>query len=109
MVELQYKNLTSVEKGRKIISILEESRKNGFLSRTHKTFIYMVKDTANLRASLAQPRFYILKVHDSKTRKERFFFKVKGSFYVVNHNQVRVVYFCHSFKVDLTEIPATDK
>jgi hypothetical protein len=106
MLELQYKNLTSVEKGRKIISICEEAQKNGYLSRTYKKFIYMVKDTENLRNSLMQPRFYILKIHDSKNHKERFIFKVKGSFYVVSNKQVRVVYFCHSFKVDLTQIPA---
>lgn len=106
MLELQYKNLTSVEKGKKIISICEESQKNGFLTRTYKKFIYLVKDTENLRASLVQPRFYILKIHDSKNRKERFIFKVKGSFYVVSNKQIRVVYFCHSFKIDLAELPA---
>ena len=103
MVELQYKNLTSLEKGRKIIAIKEESRKNGFLTRTDKRFIYLVRDNKNLRESLTAPRFYILKIHDSKNRKERFLFRVKGSFYVVKNQEVHTVYFCHSFRIDLTQ------
>jgi len=107
MRELLYKNLTSLSKGRKIIAISEEAQKNGFLTRTSRRFIYVIKDTPNLRASLTAPRFYILKIHDSKNKKERFIFKAKGNFYVVNNNQVRLVYFCHSFKIDLLQIPAS--
>lgn len=104
MRELLYKNLTSVEKGRKVLSIIEESQKNGFFTRTSRRFIYMIKESANLRESLVAPTFYILKIHDSKNHKERFLFKVKGNFFVVNNSQVRIVYFCHSFKIDLSEI-----
>lgn len=104
MRELLYKNLTSVEKGRKILAVRDESQKNGFLTRTYKKFIYLIRDTGNLRAALVPPSFYILKIHDSKNYRERFIFKVKGNFYVVNNGQVRVVYFCHSFKIDLLQI-----
>lgn len=105
MRELLYKNLTSLEKGRKILAISEESQKNGFLTRTSRKFIYMIKDAENLRASLAAPTFNILKIRDSKTRKERFIFKIKGNFFVVNDHKVRLVYFCHSFRIDLSEAP----
>ena len=109
MRELLYKNLTSAQKGRKIIAISEEAEKNGFLTRTSRRFIYMVKDPVNLRSSLSTPRFYILKIHDSKKKKERFIFKAKGNFYVVNNGQVRLVYFCHSFKIDLFQLPTANQ
>ncbi|MDP3143630.1 MAG: hypothetical protein Q8N14_06850 [Candidatus Omnitrophota bacterium] len=109
MRELLYKNLTSLEKGRRILAISEESQKNGFLTRTSRKFIYMIKDTENLRESLTAPVFHIFKIRDSKNRKERFVFKVKGNFFVVNDQKVRLVYFCHSFKIDLSQLPVNSQ
>lgn len=104
MRELLLKNLTKLEKGRKIISVSEVSKRDGYLAHTERHLIYMVKKTQDLRKGLSQPRLYILKVHDSKQRQEKLFFKVKGNFYVVSQNCLYIVYFCHSFKIQLNDI-----
>ncbi len=101
MRELLFKNLTSLDKGRKVVSISDSSLRDGYLAHTERHFIYMVKESQNIRRDLTQPLFYILKVHDSKQKREKLFFRVKGSFYVVTDNCLYVVYFCHSFKIEL--------
>ncbi len=107
MRELLLKNLTSLEKGRKIISVSELSHRDGYLAHTERHLIYMVKKSQNLRDNLASPRLYILKVHDSKQNIEKLFFKVKGNFYVVTNSCLYIVNFCHSFKIQLNDIVHT--
>ncbi|MDP2940200.1 MAG: hypothetical protein Q8O13_08995 [Candidatus Omnitrophota bacterium] len=104
MRELLFKNLTSLEKGRKVICISDLSSKDGYLAHTQRQFIYLVRDAENIREALSNPVFYILKIHDSKQKKEKLFFKVKGNFFVVADNHIRIVYFCHSFKIELSDI-----
>jgi hypothetical protein len=108
MRELLLKNLTKLEKGRKIISVSEVSNRDGYLAHTERHLIYMVKKAQSMRQSIEQPRLYILKVHDSKQKKEKLFFKVKGNFYVVSQNCLYIVYFCHSFKIQLNDITHTN-
>ncbi len=104
MRELLFKNLTSPERGKKVMSILETSERDGYLSRTRRHFVYMLKESQNIRAELNHPLLYILKVHDSQQKKEKLFFKVKGNFYVVSDSRVYLVYFCHSFRIELSDV-----
>lgn len=104
MRELLFKNLTSLQRKRKIISISDSSLRDGYLAHTERHFIYMVKEAKNLRQDLERPDLHILKVHDSKQKMEKLFFKVKGSFFVVTNNCLYIVNFCHSFKIELHDV-----
>lgn len=104
MRELLLKNQTFREKRRKIISVSESTEKDGFLAHTQRHFIYMVKEAKNIRQELTPPILHILKFRNSQQKREKLFFKVKGNFYVVTDQRLYIVYFCHSFKIELSEI-----
>lgn len=107
MRELLFKNLTSREKRRKVFYVSEVAEKDGFLAHTRRYFIYLIKESQNIREALSSPRFYILKIRNHKEKREKLFFKVKGNFYVVNNNCLYIVYFCHSLEIELSQSPHT--
>ena len=102
MRDLLYKNLTSLDRGRKIIATSETSDKEGIHSVVHRHFAYIVKQVDNASVERPKPYLYILKEIDSKKKRERFFCKIKGSILAVNKGQILLVTFIHTLKVQLT-------
>lgn len=102
MRDLLFKNLTSNDHSRKIISSSEVVDKQGVYSIIRRHFICMIKEVRNednLEKPL--PYLYILKERNEKEQKERFFCKIKGSIYVMNKGKLFLIVFVHSLKIDL--------
>ncbi|HOW35886.1 MAG TPA: hypothetical protein PL155_05690 [Candidatus Omnitrophota bacterium] len=101
MREILYKNLTSAKKGRRAISVCERSQGKDCSTRVQRTFVYLVRSGVLSRKELPQPVFHIVKTFNTKTRTERFYFRMKGISYVVQNDCFLEVSFCHSLRIDV--------
>ncbi|MGA2774670.1 MAG: hypothetical protein ABSE81_01225 [Candidatus Omnitrophota bacterium] len=108
MRDLLYKNLTSDDKRRKIISSSEISDKEGVRSAIHRHFIWIVKEVSigDVRTKPTSS-IYIIKEKINRECKQRFICRIKGGLYVTVRNKVFLVMYVHSLKIylqDLTQI-----
>ncbi len=104
MKEIAFKNLTSTEKKRKIISLTEKVERDGCIVSSQKTLVYIVSPQFEKVREISQPEYHIGKSYDSKTKEERFSLRVKGTSYVSQESSFLKVDFCHSLKIDITPI-----
>ena len=102
MRDLLYKNLTSPNRGRKIIASSEIADKEGVHSVVHRHFAYIVKSIKNTDVIKAQPYLFVLKERNTKLKREHFFCKIKGSVLAVNKGSLYQVLFVHTLSVNLT-------
>lgn len=107
MRDLLFKNLTSDDKKRKIITTSEVVDKEGVRSIIRRHFICMVKEINNEQEPVRPlPHLYVCKERNNKEQKEKFFCKIKGSIYAVNNDRLFLILFMHSLKISLIAIPS---
>ena len=99
MREILFKNLTSLHKRRKTLSISERSEDNECQTYVKKNFIYLVSPQATMDDPLSAPVIYIKKIRDTKTQQEIFSFRIKGYFYLARDTSFFKVRFCHGLKI----------
>jgi hypothetical protein len=51
------------------------------------------------------PYLYVLKEHNSREHKEKFFCKIKGSICAQNQGKLYLIVFMHSLKINLLSAP----
>lgn len=105
MRDLLYKNLTSNDKKRKVIATSEIMDKQGVRSIIHRHFVCLVKEVKENKTEKPLPYLYVLKEHNSREQKEKFFCKIKGSVYAISNGRLFLILFMHSLKINLTAIP----
>jgi len=108
MRELLFKNLISDDRKKRVIASSEIMDKQGVHSIIRRHFVYIVKEVAreSKEKPLPPPYLYILKEHNNKEGKEKFFYRMKGSTYITTKENLFLVRFTHSLKIGLTSIPA---
>ena len=77
MREIMYKYLTSAENRRRVISVSDRSENKNAYTHVHRTFVYVVSKELESVEELPAPVFFITKHTNTKTREEKFFFRVK--------------------------------
>jgi len=102
MRDLLYKNLTSSDRSRKIITSSEVADKEGIHSVVRRHFSCAVKQAENANAEKQQPYLYVLKERNTKQKREHFFCKIKGSLLAVNNGKLLHILFVHTLSVELT-------
>jgi len=102
MRDLLFKNLTSIDRGRKIIASSEVADKEGVHSVVRRHFAYIVKPIKSTEVIKPQPYLYVLKERNTKHKREHFFCKVKGSILAVNQGNFFQILFVHTLSVNLT-------
>ena len=102
MRELLFKNMTSLEKGRKILSLSETSSQNGIMTRIQRRFVYVIKEDSAADEIVAPPQFYIIKHRDTKQKTEEVFIRIKGQLCTVNANKIYLIQFCNSLRINLS-------
>jgi len=102
MRDLLFKNLTYVNRGRKIIASSEVSDKEGVHSIVRRHFAYIVKPVKGADENTPKPYLYILKERNSKQKREHFFCKMKGSILALNQGKLLQISFLHTLNVQLT-------
>lgn len=105
MRDLLFKNLTSNDRKRKVISSSEISDKEGVRSIIRRHFVCMVKEVKSESIDKPAPYLYVLKEHNSKEHKEKFFCKIKGSVCAINQGRLFLIVFMHSLRIDLLSAP----
>ena len=85
----------------KITKIAERSQDKDCDTSVRKTFVYVLSQVADETQKLPEPQIKIRKSFDTRTKDEKFSFRIKGSIYV-NHNRrlIRVDY-CHTLRIHL--------
>ena len=101
MKEILFKNATSVPKKRKAISISETSEDKECKTFVRKSFIYLVTPQMRIEQTIPQPDITIRKFYCTKTKEEKFSFRVKGYFYIAKEYCFLKVSFCHSLKINI--------
>ena len=101
MREILYKNEISVKNRRRVIFVSEKSENKNVLTRVHKIFIYVVSKEVEAVEDVPAPVFSIIKHFNTKTKEEKFSFRVKGIFYIVKEKSFLTVHFCHSLRIDV--------
>ena len=99
MREVLYKKQQSLAKKRKVISICESSEEKDYKTRVRKNFIYVVTKERQVNPNVVEPHIYITKQINSRTKEEKFFFRVKGAFYMAQEDCVFKVDFRHSLNI----------
>lgn len=105
MRDLLFKNFTSQDKKRKIIATSEVADNQGVRSIIHRHFACVVKEIQDNKIGRPLPYIYVLKEHNTREHKEKFFCRIKGSIYAVNNGRIYLILFMHSLKINLTAIP----
>jgi len=102
MRDLLYKNLSSPNRGRRIIASSEVADKEGVHSVVRRHFAYIVKPIKTVDEVKARPYLYVLKERNTASKREHFFCKVKGSLLAVNQGQLLQIEFIHTLNVQLS-------
>ena len=106
MRDLLFKNLTSSDKKRKIISSSEIADKEGLRNIIQRHFICIIKEVKGGQIEKPLPYLYVLKEHNTKAQREKFFCKLKGSIYAINKGRIYLILFMHSLKITLIPVPS---
>ncbi len=101
MRKILYRKMMSLQNRRKAISVLERSEDKECKTYVKKNFVYIVTPNAKVTKALNQPDIYIKKSYDTRTKEERFSFKIKGSFYISREESCFLVSFCHSLNIHI--------
>lgn len=105
MRDIVLKNLTSDDKKRKILTSSEIMDKQGVRSIIRRHFVCMVKEVKGNPVDRPLPYLYVLKKHNNREHKEKFFCRLKGSIYAICNDRIFLIMFMHSLKIDLIGIP----
>jgi len=105
MRDLLFRNLTSLDRKRKILSSSEIFDKSGVRTIVRRHFMYIVKEVQDQEVTRQSPCLFILKHRDTQKRTEKFFCRMKGSVYAVSQGKVYMITFMHSLKITLAAIP----
>lgn len=109
MRDILLKNLTSVDRKRKIISTYEVIDKQGVRSIIRRHFVCLVKEIKDNKIQKPSPYLYVLKERNTKEHREKFFCKMKNSLFALNQEREFLVIFMHSLRISLEAIPMNSK
>ncbi len=92
---------TAILQGRgKVITLREHAEEKECVTDVRKNFIYVATE-AQSEEKQSIPRVHIKKSFDSVSRDEKFFFRVKGFFYVNHNRRLMKVDYCHTLRINL--------
>ncbi len=105
MREVLYKNRTSAKNKRRVFFVSEKSENDDTLTHIYRIFIYAAGGKVEKISDVPAPTFFITKHRDTKTKEEKFLFRVKGLFYLAQEGHLTAIHFCHSLRIDIIRKP----
>jgi vacuolar-type H+-ATPase subunit E/Vma4 len=100
MKQLLHTSRTAFQNHVKIIKIVEKAEDQECLTKVRKTFVYVVSGAME-EEKLPEPQIKIRKSFDTKTREEKFSFRIKGGIYVNHNRRLLRVDYSHTLKINL--------
>jgi hypothetical protein len=109
MRDLLFKNLTSNNNHRKVLSTAETVDKDGIHTVVHRHFVYFVREVEKTQEPLGKPFLSVIKERNTKLKYERFYCRMKGALLVKSNEKFYKIDFMHSLRISLNSIetPAT--
>jgi hypothetical protein len=104
MRDLVFKNLTSLERKRRILASSEIMDSQGMRRVIQRHFVCIVKPVKDTNGERPLPYLYVLKKKDNREHKEQFFCRIKGSVLAVNNGKLYLILFMHSLKINFCAI-----
>lgn len=105
MRDLLFKNLTSMDKKRKIIASYETLDKNGVRSIIRRHFICILKEVKDVKTvEKPDPYLSVIKARNTKEHTEKFFCRMKGSVIAIYNNRLYLIVFMHTLKISLEAV-----
>ena len=102
MRKIKYRKKHSLKNRWKMIKIDERTEDKECKTHVQKSFIYIVKSVnPNCDQTLRQPEIFTKKALNTKIQNEKFSFRVKGYFFMVQGRNLFKVKFCHTLKIDI--------
>jgi hypothetical protein len=105
MRDLLFKNLTSVEKKRRIIACSEIADSQGVRTVIRRHFVCVIREVQDKQMQRPLPYLYVLKERNHKEQREKFFCRIKGSIYAISNGRLFLILFMHSLKINLIPVP----
>ncbi len=105
MRKILYKKLTSLHNRSKAISVAETSEDKECKTYVKKSFVYVVTPEPAQASTAQAPDIFIKKSYDTRTKEEKFSFRVKGIFFINREQSVFRVDFCHTLNIHITWKP----
>ncbi len=106
MRDLLFRNLTSLDRKKKILASSEIFDKSGVRTIVRRHFVYMVKEMGVDAKLEKQPAYlFVFKERKTKEKTEKFFCRMKGSVYAISGEKIYRITFMHSLKICLNAIP----
>ncbi|MCM8801562.1 MAG: hypothetical protein NC912_06165 [Candidatus Omnitrophica bacterium] len=102
MRDLLFKNLTSQDKRKRVISTLEINEEEGIYSIIRRHFICLIKEIKDKPLPKPLPCLYILRETNHKKQLQKFFYRIKASVYIVRKEGLFQVLFAHSLMIILS-------
>lgn len=102
MRDLVFKNLTSVDKKRRVVITSEIMDREGIHSVIHRHFTCLVKEVKDGAMTRMPHYLNVLKEKDSKEHREKFFCKIKGNVFAISQGKIFEIMFMHSLRIVLT-------
>jgi len=105
MRDLLFKNLTSDDKRKRIITSSETMDKEGKRTVIHRHSICLIREVENESSGGLPVEIQVLKERNNKQQREKFFCRIKGSMYVATETGKFIIFFAHSLRINLYSIP----
>ena len=104
MHDIFFRNITSHNKGRRILSSSELTERSGISSRVQRHLVCRVSEVQTADAILPKPTLYVFKKRDRFEKVEIFYCKMKGSMYFALQNKLCLVSFINSLRIQLKPV-----
>lgn len=104
MRDLLFKNLTSQDKRKRVISTSEINEKEGIRSIIRRHFICLIREVKDKPLPQPLPCLYILKETNHKKQLQKFLYRIKGSVYLVQKERLFQILFAHSLMIILHRV-----
>lgn len=101
MRDILFKNFTSLDGKKRKIASSEVIARNGMRSIIHRHFVYMLEEVKDSQLDKPLPYLYVLKEKNTKGFTEKFFYRLKGSMYVMLNKKLFLIHYMHSLKINL--------
>ena len=100
MRNLVFKNLTSQDRRKKIISSCETMDKEGMRTVVRRRFICKMFEIKTKLKQKPLPQLYLYRVCNRAQQQESFSYRMKASLYLENQGRLFLVLFGHSLKIE---------
>lgn len=101
MKKVLHKTRVAFDNRIKMTKIIEDKEDKDCITKIRKTFVYVLTPVVGEAQAPAEPEIKIRKSFDTKTRDEKFAFRIKGSIHVNHKRQLIRVDYCHGLRIHL--------